>query len=361
MESLLNVCKQSYETKRLRWHYRSRHESLIAVSNQEFYDGNLMVFPSPMHETPDLGLSFVYLPDTVYERGKTGVNRGEARAVAEAVIEYYRRFPDKTLGVATFSTRQQEVIRHEVELLLRENPDVESLMRPENGENFFVKNLETVQGDERDTMLISIGYGFDENHKLSRNFGPLNQDGGERRLNVLITRARERCVVFANFRGSDLAVEPGSASGISALATFLTYAADRSTPLGAGGEAPDDVAGLFGDTIARLLEDNGYHVAQNVGLTLPLRIRMSLVCTLPEFSATARTTGPRRLPAIVTGSGYRCWRDSAGILSGSGQPSGTSTPRPAPRRTSTPRPAPRRCSMQLRLQNQHQRKNLPPR
>ena len=114
-------------------------------------------------------------------------------------------------------------------------------------------------------MLISIGYGFDENHKLSRNFGPLNQDGGERRLNVLITRARERCVVFANFRGSDLAVEPGSASGISALATFLTYAADRSTPLGAGGEAPDDVAGLFGDTIARLLEDNGYHVAQNVG------------------------------------------------------------------------------------------------
>ncbi|HJK71767.1 MAG TPA: DUF3320 domain-containing protein [Methanocorpusculum sp.] len=265
MESLLNVCKQSYETKRLRWHYRSRHESLIAVSNQEFYDGNLMIFPSPMHETPDLGLSFVHLPDTVYERGKAGVNRGEARVVAEAVIDYYRRFPDKTLGVATFSTRQQEVIRHEVELLLRENPDVESLMRPENGENFFVKNLETVQGDERDTMLISIGYGFDENHKLSRNFGPLNQDGGERRLNVLITRARERCVVFANFRGSDLAVEPGSASGISALATFLTYAADRSTPLDASGEAPDDVAGLFGNTVARLLEDNGYHVAQNVG------------------------------------------------------------------------------------------------
>ncbi|HJJ96466.1 MAG TPA: DUF3320 domain-containing protein [Methanocorpusculum sp.] len=265
MESLLNVCKQSYETKRLRWHYRSRHESLIAVSNQEFYDGNLMVFPSPMHETPDLGLSFVHLPDTVYERGKAGVNRGEAQAVAAAVIEYYRRFPDKTLGVATFSTRQQEAIRHEVELLLRDNPDVESLMRPENGENFFVKNLETVQGDERDTMLISIGYGFDENHKLSKNFGPLNQDGGERRLNVLITRARERCVVFANFRGSDLAIEPGSASGISALATFLTYAADRSAPLDAGGDAPDDVAGLFGDTIARLLEDNGYKVSKNVG------------------------------------------------------------------------------------------------
>ncbi|HJJ99382.1 MAG TPA: ATP-binding protein, partial [Methanocorpusculum sp.] len=156
MESLLNVCKQSYETKRLRWHYRSRHESLITVSNQEFYDGNLMVFPSPMHETPDLGLSFVHLPDTVYERGGAGVNRGEAKAVAAAVIEYYCRFPDKTLGVATFSTRQQEAIRHEVDLLLRDNPDVESLMQSESGENFFVKNLETVQGDERDTMLIRI-------------------------------------------------------------------------------------------------------------------------------------------------------------------------------------------------------------
>ncbi len=265
MESLLNVCKQSYPTKRLRWHYRSRHESLIAVSNQEFYDGTLMVFPSPMHETADLGLSLVYLPDTVYERGKAGVNRGEAKAVAEAVIAYYQQFPDKTLGVATFSTRQQEVIRQEVEMLLRDHPEIESLMRPENGENFFVKNLETVQGDERDTMLISIGYGFDESHRLSKNFGPLNQDGGERRLNVLITRARERCVVFSNFRGSDLQVESGSPSGLAALATFLTYAADRSVPFDSGTEAGDDVAGLFADTVARMLEDQGYSVARNVG------------------------------------------------------------------------------------------------
>ncbi|MDR3102057.1 MAG: DUF3320 domain-containing protein [Methanocalculaceae archaeon] len=267
MESLLNVCKQSYETKRLRWHYRSRHESLIAVSNQEFYDCDLMVFPSPMHETPDLGLSFVHLPDIVYEHGKSGVNRGEAKAVAEAVIEYYRRFPDKTLGVATFSTHQQEAIRHEVDLLLRENPDVEILTRPENGENFFVKNLETVQGDERDTMLISIGYGFDENHKLSKNFGPLNQEGGERRLNVLITRARERCVVFANFRGTDLNIETDSSSGITALATFLTYAANRSIPPVTSNETTDNAARLFADTIARLLEDSGYTVARDVGCT----------------------------------------------------------------------------------------------
>ena len=280
MESLLHVCKQSFVTKRLRWHYRSRHESLIAVSNAEFYDGTLQVFPSPMHDTDDVGLSFVHVEDSVYERGKAGVNRGEAKAVAEAVIDYYRRFPNKTLGVATFSTRQQELIRREVDLLLRDNPDVEALMRPENGEHFFVKNLETVQGDERDTMLISIGYGFDENHRLSRNFGPLNQTGGERRLNVLITRARERCVVFANFRGYDLPVDSDTPDGVAALSAFLTYAETRNAaPLAAGEDISPDVADLFPETVARMLEDKGYSVARNVGCA---GFRIDLAVLHPE-------------------------------------------------------------------------------
>lgn len=265
MESLLHVCKQSYPTKRLRWHYRSRHESLIAVSNEEFYDGTLMVFPSPRHETPDLGLSFVHVQNTVYERGKSGINKGEAQVVAQSVISYYQKFPDKTLGVATFSTRQQEAIRHEVDILLRDNPEVEMLMRPANGEHFFVKNLETVQGDERDTMLISIGYGFDENSRLSRNFGPLNQSGGERRLNVLITRARERCVVFSNFRGADLQVDSDSSSGIAALAKFLTYAEDRSSLTCSTTPAVLDDSGYFPGSVGVMLEDRGFTIARNVG------------------------------------------------------------------------------------------------
>ncbi|WP_319379361.1 DUF3320 domain-containing protein [uncultured Methanocorpusculum sp.] len=265
MESLLHVCKQSYPTRRLRWHYRSRHESLIAVSNEEFYDGSLMVFPSPRHETPDLGLSFVHLPNTIYERGKSGVNKGEAQVVAESVIEYYLKYPDKTLGVATFSTRQQDAIRHEVDVLLRTHPEVEMLMNPANGEHFFVKNLETVQGDERDTMLISIGYGFDENHRLSRNFGPLNQAGGERRLNVLITRARERCVVFSNFRGVDLQIDPDSSSGVAALSRFLTYAEDRSSMTSGSDIRGADDAEYFPDSVAVMLEDYGYLVSRNVG------------------------------------------------------------------------------------------------
>ncbi|HJJ54541.1 MAG TPA: DUF3320 domain-containing protein, partial [Methanocorpusculum sp.] len=265
MESLLHACKQVYPTRRLTWHYRSRHESLIAVSNAEFYDGSLFVFPSPKHDTADLGLSFVHTEGSVYERGKSGANRGEAKAVAAAVIEYYQRFPDKTLGVATFSVKQQEAIRHEVDLLLRDHPDVEALMHTDTGEDFFVKNLETVQGDERDTILISIGYGFDEEHKLSRNFGPLNQAGGERRLNVLITRARERCVVYANFRGYDLQFGPETSRGISALAAFLIYAETRDTKALGENATITTVPDSFADTVAKMLEANGYAVTKNLG------------------------------------------------------------------------------------------------
>ncbi|HJJ55798.1 MAG TPA: AAA domain-containing protein, partial [Methanocorpusculum sp.] len=275
MESLLTVCKQIYDTKRLQWHYRSRHESLISVSNKEFYDQTLQVFPSPIHDTPDLGLSFVYLPDTVYERGQTGINRGEAKQVAKAVIEYYQKYPNKSLGVATFSVRQQEAIRQEVELLLRNRPDIESRMNNNpNNENFFVKNIETIQGDERDTILISICYGFDVNHKLTKNFGPLNQIGGERRLNVMITRARERCVVFSNFKASDLNIDgTGYSKGLSALIHFLRYAENRNNPslndenmaLSNDVEYNEDSSTIFSSMIAQLLEDNGYDVDLDVG------------------------------------------------------------------------------------------------
>ena len=129
-------------------------------------------------------------------------------------------------------------------------------------------------------MLISIGYGFDENHRLSRNFGPLNQTGGERRLNVLITRARERCVVFANFRGYDLAVESDTPDGVAALSAFLTYAETRNAaPLSAGEDISPDVADLFPETVARMLEDNGYTVARNVGCA---GFRIDLAVLHPE-------------------------------------------------------------------------------
>ena len=263
VESILHQCKRSFPTKTLRWHYRSRHESLIAVSNQEFYDNQLLIYPSAIDRSKDLGLQFVHLEDTIYDRGRSSTNRLEARAVAEAAVEHFRQSPDKSLGVGAFNIKQQQAILEEVELQLRNNPDVEDLFSSSQLEPFFVKNLETIQGDERDVIFLSVGFGFDANRRLSRNFGPLNREGGERRLNVLITRARERCVVFSNFRASDLSLDGNAPFGVRALKMFLDYAENRnlvaSEAIGADTDSP------FEDSVYEFLRSNGYEVRKQVG------------------------------------------------------------------------------------------------
>ena len=191
IESVLGMFNSKGAPERhLHWHYRSRHESLIAVSNREFYDNRLMVFPSPHTDRDAIGLRFHYLPNAVYDRGRSGVNRVEAEAVAQAVMEHAARHPELSLGVAAFGIRQAEAIQDQVELLRRMDDSREAFFAAHPDEPFFVKNLENVQGDERDVIFISIGYGRDETGQVKMNFGPLNRrDGGERRLNVLITRA----------------------------------------------------------------------------------------------------------------------------------------------------------------------------
>ena len=144
MESILNLCKRNFITKNLSWHYRSRHESLIAVSNNEFYGNDLQVYPSPSQKNDALGLKFEYHPETVYDRGTTGVNREEARIVAEAVFTHYKTYPEKSLGVGTFNIKQQIAIQEEIDKLKQKNSKIKI---PEDGEYFFVKNLETIQGD----------------------------------------------------------------------------------------------------------------------------------------------------------------------------------------------------------------------
>ena len=200
MESILGLFSaQNAPERMLRWHYRSRHESLITVSNTEFYDNKLQLFPSPDAAKEEVGLIYHYLQDTAYDRGGSRSNPKEAEIVAKQVMEHAQSRPDLTLGVATFSTAQMQAVQDQLELLRREDPSCEQTFfnaHPE--EPFFVKNLENVQGDERDIIFINIGYGRDANGKLTMNFGPLNKDGGERRLNVLITRARKRCEIFTN-------------------------------------------------------------------------------------------------------------------------------------------------------------------
>ncbi len=265
IESILGLFNSKGAPERhLHWHYRSRHESLIAVSNREFYDNRLMVFPSPHTDREAIGLRLHYLPNAMYDRGRSGVNRVEAEAVAQAVMEHATRSPELTLGVAAFGVRQAEAIQDEVELLRRMDDSREAFFASHPDEPFFVKNLENVQGDERDVIFISIGYGHDETGQVSMNFGPLNSDGGERRLNVLITRAKQQCHVFTNLHSDDVDLGRSQAFGVRALKTFLAYAETGVMPKDVPHESDFVVDSPFQQAVAARLKQRGYSVDQEV-------------------------------------------------------------------------------------------------
>ncbi|WP_161604770.1 DUF4011 domain-containing protein [Roseiconus nitratireducens] len=225
LESVLGLCEsKNMPARMLRWHYRSHHPSLIAVSNRAFYDGRLFVVPTPSDQRRESGLQFRWVPDAIYDRGGTSVNAIEAAAVADAVMAHAGNHPDATLGVGAFSVSQRDAILQQLELRRRQHPELESFFAETGLEPFFVKNLENIQGDERDVIFISVGYGRDASGELTMNFGPLNYDGGHRRLNVLITRARKRCEVFSSIQGDDIDLARSDARGVQALKQFLTFA-----------------------------------------------------------------------------------------------------------------------------------------
>ena len=252
----------------LRWHYRSRHESLIAFSNQHFYDNGLVAFPCPVTNPDHLGLSLRYHPDSVYRRGERKANNPiEARYVAAAVMEHARQQLDKpanereSLMAATFSVAQREAIEDALEIARRQDPSCEEFFADAKREPFDVKNLESVQGDERDVVFISVGYGKDKDGRLTSNFGPVNNDGGDRRLNVLCSRAKNRCVVFTNVHASDIARSENP--GVRALRDFLYFAEtgdfDQTTI------SEGDSENIFELGVKTALERRGHTVDAQVG------------------------------------------------------------------------------------------------
>ena len=265
MESVLSLFRaQGAPLRPLQWHYRSRHESLIALSNQEFYNNSLVVFASPDSSRDESGLRYHHLENSTYDRGRSRTNRDEALAVAEAVMEHARRTPELTLGVAAFSTAQSDAIVNALENLRRKDPSVERFFAAHPDEPFFIKNLENVQGDERDVIFISVGYGRTASGAVSMNFGPLNQDGGHRRLNVLITRARQRCHVFTNLRSEDIAVDETGNRGVRALREFLQYAETgvlRQEMAEVSGREPDSPIQA---AVADALRNRGHRVHEEV-------------------------------------------------------------------------------------------------
>lgn len=286
LESILTLCEARGLTSRmLRWHYRSKHPSLIEVSNDVFYseNGGLILFPSPSATRETDGLVLTKVAEGAYDRGGKRHNLKEAEAVAKAVAVHAAKHPGRSLGVVTFSTAQRDAITEHLDRLRQTDNALDAFMRERENEEFFVKNIETVQGDERDVILVSVGYGprLAGTPLDSMAFGPVSTEGGERRLNVLFTRARYRTHVFVSFNSSDIDLERSKSVGARVLKKFLHYAETgdniQATALD---EDPDSD---FEVSVAAEIRRLGYQVDHQVGSS---GFRIDLAVRRPDQEGT---------------------------------------------------------------------------
>lgn len=321
IESILAMCRaRGIQERFLAWHYRSRHESLIAVSNLEFYDRKLIIFPSPGTNSNATGLKFRHVQGATYDRGGKRTNPDEARQVAQAVVRHATARPQLSLGVVAFSMAQREQIQLEIEQLRRESPALEQFITSHHqGEPFFIKNLENVQGDERDVIFISVGYGRGESGRIDKNFGPINREGGERRLNVLITRAKLAMEIFSSFRADELELDGAAKHGPRALKRFLSYAenGDLRLPRETGRAADSP----FEREVLLALQERGYAVEPQVGSAgyfidiavrdpaAPGRYVLAIECDGASYhSAQSARDRDRLRQAVLEGLGWRFHR-----------------------------------------------------
>jgi len=264
-ESILDATLPMFPARRLRWHYRSQHENLIAFSNHSFYEGDLVLFPSPHKRTENYGIQ--------YSRVRRGcfVNRRnmeEAKIISEAVREHFRHRSEETLGVVAMSAEQRLQLERAIETLAKEDPIFQEWLDTDSirHESLFIKNLENVQGDERDVIFISMTYGPPEpGGTVAQRFGPINQDTGWRRLNVLFTRAKKRMHIFSSMGPENIVVGPTSKRGVQALRDFLGYCetgilhkTERDT-----GHAPDSD---FEIDVMSALREQGFECIPQVGV-----------------------------------------------------------------------------------------------
>jgi very-short-patch-repair endonuclease len=261
-ESILTLARaRGIPERMLRWHYRSRHPSLIALSNQFCYGGDLLLPPSPVVEANNIGLSIIKTPRGHYDRGGSGRNSAEADIIAEAIENHITSRSNVSLGVACFSVAQRDAI--EDALHARRMLNLVDSFAP-NGERLFIKNLEAVQGDERDVIFISIGYGPDAQGRMTSGFGPLSGDGGERRLNVLISRARLQCLVFSSMTSDDIPADV-KPRGTRMLREFLHFA--ETGHIASGIVTGLDFDSPFEKAVALAIRQAGYQAEPQVGVS----------------------------------------------------------------------------------------------
>lgn len=264
LESILDDCLAlSMPSKYLLWHYRSKHESLIAFSNAKYYDNKLLTFPS----IDDISSKVRYVPvPGYYDKGKSRQNRFEAQAIVDEIV---RRLSDpelsrRSIGIVTFSVVQQNLIEDMLTDVFRKRPELEKIAE-DSAEPIFVKNLENVQGDERDVILFSICYGPDETGNVSLNFGPINRDGGQRRLNVAVSRARYEMVVYATLRSDQINLSRTGSEGVAGLKAFLAYAEKGKSSLPVNTSVKTITTDHFINVLAEKIRSKGYEVHTNIG------------------------------------------------------------------------------------------------
>lgn len=266
LESVLDDClSRNLKEVYLKWHYRSRNENLIAFSNHHYYRNQLLTFPSA-DRSPGVSLRHV---NGVYDKAKSRTNPIEARAVADEVI---RRLSDpalreQSIGVVTFNKAQQDLIEDLLDDARREHRSLDKKFDSDQPDYVLIKNLENVQGDERDVMLLSVCFGPDAAGKIGFNFGPLNRSGGERRLNVAITRAKYETVVFSSILPEQIDLTRTTATGAKHLRNYLDYALRGPVALASICESnsTDEFDSPFEQEVAEALRRAGYEVVTQVG------------------------------------------------------------------------------------------------
>ncbi|WP_144111325.1 DUF3320 domain-containing protein [Paraburkholderia sp. BCC1886] len=268
LESILDECLSiGLPELRLNWHYRSKHEGLITFSNVTYYDNELVTFPSPV--TNDQSVHFERVQG-VYDRGGSRTNRAEADAIVKAIERHYLDSAKRhlTLGVVTFNQAQQSLIERMLDERRRVSQQLDQAIAQTAQEPLFIKNLENVQGDERDIIFFSVTYGPDASGKVSLNFGPLNLEGGHRRLNVAVSRARVGVVIFSTLLPEQIDLSRVRAAGVRDLKNYLEFAirgpralVEQSMPTGREPDSP------FERQVISVLREKGWTVHPQVGVS----------------------------------------------------------------------------------------------
>ena len=265
-ESILDLCSTTFAQLRLRWHYRSRYEQLITFSNRHFYDNDLVTFPSSTTDKKWIGVDYYCVEDGIFDH-RSRNNRKEAEFIVDLIYKNIEQFPDRSLGVVAFSVSQQDLIDKLLSKRRQTDPSKEFFFRRDAEEPFFIKNLETVQGDERDTIIFSVAYAKDSSGRLMHNFGPLNRVGGERRLNVAVTRAKFNVQLVASIHHTDIDLGRTKAEGARLLKNYLDYAENGAIAIEreVNVNSFEQFDSEFELEVCEFLRQNGYDVDTQVG------------------------------------------------------------------------------------------------